>query len=46
MPVSETLMSDSVCNKFKENFEFYSPGYPGPYPNNTECTRTLEGMFM
>lgn len=46
MPMFETLMSTSPCNKFEENFDFYSPGYPGPYPNNTECIRTLEGVYM
>lgn len=42
MPISETL---SPCIEFEGKFEFYSPGYPKPYPNNTECIRTLEGIY-
>lgn len=33
----------STCLEFEKEFEFYSPGYPQPYPNNTECIRLLEG---
>lgn len=40
---SETLMAISPCHQFETDFEFYSPGYPQPYPNNTECIRLLEG---
>lgn len=40
--VPETFMSP--CRQFEEQFEFYSPGYPQPYPNNTECIRLLEGI--
>lgn len=40
---SETLMAISPCHQFEDKFEFYSPGYPQPYPNNTECIRLLEG---
>jgi len=40
---SETLMGNSPCQQFEMDFEFYSPGYPQPYPNNTECIRLLEG---
>ncbi|XP_025202855.1 uncharacterized protein LOC112599940 [Melanaphis sacchari] len=39
---SETLMAISPCHQFETEFEFYSPGYPQPYPNNTECIRLLE----
>lgn len=45
MPASETSMF-SPCSRFEDKFEFYSPGYPGPYPNNTECIRTLEGTHF
>jgi hypothetical protein len=35
------------CKEFTqgsaERREFYSPNYPGNYPNNTECIRLLEG---
>jgi hypothetical protein len=41
---------DSQTEKCKEftqgnpvRREFYSPNYPGNYPNNTECIRLLEG---
>jgi len=39
---SDTLMG-SPCQQFEIDFEFYSPGYPQPYPNNTECIRLIEG---
>jgi len=42
---SETLMGSSPCQQFEIDFEFYSPGYPQPYPNNTECIRLLEGEW-
>lgn len=38
---SDTLMG-SPCQQFEIDFEFYSPGYPQPYPNNTECIRLIE----
>lgn len=35
------------CYKFEEGDpvkkEFYSPGYPEPYPKNIECFKVLEG---
>lgn len=35
------------CKEFTqgnpERREFYSPNYPGNYPNNTECIKLLEG---
>lgn len=46
---SETLMAPSPCSKFEdvsEKLEFFSPGYPQPYPNNTECIKKLEGMLI
>lgn len=37
------------CEKFllgdEAKREFYSPNYPNPYPNHTECVRVLEGKF-
>ncbi|KYQ58104.1 hypothetical protein ALC60_03156 [Trachymyrmex zeteki] len=39
-------VSDS-CEKFQigdlTKREFYSPNYPEPYPNSTNCVRVLEG---
>lgn len=43
---SETLMALSPCHQFEGQFEFFSPGYPQPYPNNTECIRLLEGIII
>lgn len=43
---SDILMTTSPCHQFEEEFEFYSPGYPQPYPNNTECIRLLEGILL
>jgi len=43
---SDILMATSPCHQFEEEFEFYSPGYPLPYPNNTECIRLLEGILL
>lgn len=37
---------NSPCSQFQEINEFYSPGYPQPYPNNTECIRILEGTYV
>ena len=37
------------CYKFKvgneAKQEFYSPGYPGLYPNHLDCYRVLEGKL-
>lgn len=38
---------EDACKPFEEgdetSREFYSPGWPGTYPNHTECVRILEG---
>lgn len=48
--VGTTSPRDDVCKPFEEgdddNQEFYSPGWPGPYPNYTECVRVLEGNIF
>lgn len=39
--------SDTACQAFvegnPERQEFYSPGWPDPYPNKTDCVLILEG---
>lgn len=36
-----------ICEKFQvgdeTKREFYSPNYPEPYPNSTNCVRVLKG---
>lgn len=38
--------TNSPCYQFELINDFYSPGYPQPYPNNTECIRVLEGWYI
>lgn len=42
-PVQDMPIS-SVCERFQSQNEIFSPNYPQPYPNNTECIRKLEGI--
>lgn len=39
---------DEFCKMFTEGIserkEFYSPSWPAPYPNHTDCVLVLEGM--
>lgn len=41
----DSSMNLPICQQFLTDFEFYSPGYPQPYPNNTECVRVLKGIY-
>lgn len=44
MPPDDDVLMNSLCQQFMEANDFYSPGFPQHYPNNTECIRTIEGI--
>ncbi|XP_050429066.1 neuropilin and tolloid-like protein 1 isoform X2 [Adelges cooleyi] len=44
LPVQDMAPESSMtspCHLFEGEFEFFSPGYPQTYPNNTECIRVI-----
>lgn len=50
MPRRHMRHIPDVCEKFqvgdKTKREFYSPNYPDPYPNSTNCVRVLQGKLF